>query len=217
MQLFGFDATNSSSDTMPKHLPSPQTTHLTHMSLFSAAPVAAASYNSSSATPAVGYAPSTLVFGFGGVYDTMLQCPQRHYLTLGVLDPPGAYDCNRCKAHRPRGETHYQCRACDYDVCVQCRPVYSHQQQSAPDFTLLEKIQSLRTAIDDTRSQVRHNNDIERQHHQQINNRIDVLMSAVVGLQRDVHRLSEELSAARSNPSVVSAAPSESPYPPGAK
>lgn len=175
-------------------------------SLFSANASAAASV----AQP-TGYAPSTLVFGFGGVYDTTLQCPQRHYLTLGVLDPPGAYDCNRCRAHRPRGENHYQCRACDYDICVQCRPVYAHQQPGSaplsPDFTLHEKLERLRTAVDGVKSQISNGQDNERHHKEQINNRIDMLMSAVVGLQRDVHRLSEELSAARSNPSVVTQKP----------
>jgi len=180
-------------------------------SLFSAAaPVAQASYNS---TPAVGYAQPALVFGFGNVYDTTLQCPQRHYLTLGVLDPPGAYDCNRCKAHRPRGENHYQCRACDYDICVQCRPVYAHQQPGSaplsPDFTLHEKLERLRTAIDGVKSQISNGQDNERHHSQQINK----WMSAVVGLQRDVHRLSEELSAARSNPSVITEPPTAPPRP----
>lgn len=188
--------------------------------LFSAA--AAASYNNSTATPAFGYAPSTLVFGFGGVYDTTLQCPQRHYLTLGVLDPAGAYDCNRCKAHRPRGETHYQCRACDYDVCVQCRPVYSHQQQ--PDFTLLERIERLRALVEDTTRSVRSKDNVDEQRYQYIVNRLASLESALALASLEsalagVHAQLRELNAVKSviNPSVVSAAPSESPYPPGAK
>ncbi len=160
-------------------------------SLFSANASAAAS------TPAFAYAAPAPVFGFGGVYDTTLQCPQRHHLSLGILDPPGAYDCNRCKAHRPRGEKHYQCRACDYDICVQCRPVYTHQQPAfaapAPDFTLLEKIERLRTAIDDTKTQVIRGQSIDRLHEQQLDNRIDMLSSALVGLQRDMRELREEL------------------------
>jgi len=183
------------------------------MSLFSANASAAAPVTQQSfGAPAVGYAPSTLVFGFGGVYDTMLQCPQRHYLSLGVLDPPGAYDCNRCKAHRPRGENHYQCRACDYDICVQCRPVYAHQQQqSAPDFTLLEKLERLRTLVEDTKASVRSKDNVDEQRYQYIVNRLASFESAIAG----IHVQLRELNAVKSviNPSIITEPPTAPPRP----
>jgi hypothetical protein len=137
-------------------------------------------------------------------------CPMFHVMEVGRLDPAGSYNCDRCKSKRPTGEMHYQCRACDYDVCVVCKPVYRHQKGFEEDHydlkvslreqhrETMRKFDAIDTALVELRRAVLRNTQSD-----------EVFTSALNGIAREVREMREEIRGIRVR---EGAAPPPLPY-----